>query len=162
MRPYKTGWKQRELIEQQVDEWLENDIIKPSMTEWSFPCLLVVKKGSTKHRLCVDFRALNAQSEPPNYILIDVEEFLADLGSYKSSYYTTIDLKSAYLEVPLSERSQELCSFICSKGQFSFLRAPFGLCVLPLVFAQLMDEVLRGTKHQFTQCFIVFIHINLQ
>ena len=154
MRPYKTGWKQREIIEDQVDEWLESGIIRPSMSEWSFPCLLVAKKGTDKMRLVVDFRLLNSQSELPNYPLIDLEEFLADLGNKKSTYFTTFDLKSAYLQVPLSERSQELCSFVCSKGQFSFLRAPFGLCALPLVFARLIDEVLRGTKHQFTQTFI--------
>ena len=154
MRPYKTGWKQREIIESQVDEWLENKIIRPSMSEWSFPCLLVAKKGNTKYRLCVDFRALNAQSELPSHPLIDLDEFMGDLGHQKSNYFTTIDLKNAYLQVPLSERSQELYSFVCSKGQFSFLRAPFGLCALPLVFARLIDEVLCGTKHHFTQSFL--------
>ena len=154
-RPYKTGWKQREIIEKQVDEWVKCGIIKPSMSEWAFPCLLVNKKGTDKHRLCIDFRSLNSQSELPSYPLIDLEEFLADLGgSQKSVYYTTIDLKSAYLQVPLSKRSQELCSFVCSKVQFSFVRAPFGLCALPLVFARLIDEVLRGTKHDFTQSFL--------
>ena len=154
MRPYKTGWKQRELIEDQVTEWLDNGIIKPSLSEWSFPCLLVAKKGTDKQRLVVDFRSLNAQSELPNYPLLDLEDFLADLGHQKSNFYTTIDLKSAYLQVPLSERSQELCSFVCSKGQFSFLRAPYGLCALPLVFARLIDEVLRDTKHKYTQSFL--------
>ena len=153
-RAYKTGWRQREIIESQVDEWLENGIIKPSMSEWAFPCLLVAKKGTDKQRLVCDFRSLNAQSEIPSYPLIDLEEFLGDLGSQNSNYFTTIDLKSAYLQVPLSERSQELCSFVCSKGQFSFLRAPFGLSALPLVFARLIDEVLRGTKHKFTQSFL--------
>ena len=154
MRPYKTGWKQREIIEEQVDEWVKNGIIKPSMSEWSFPCLLVAKKGTDKQRLCIDFRSLNAQSEIPNHPLIDLEEFLGDLGSKKSMYYSTIDLKSAYLQVPLSERSQEICSFVCSKGQYSFQRAPFGLSALPMVFARLIDEVLRGTNHHFTQSFI--------
>ena len=109
-RAYKTGWRQREIIESQVDEWLENGIIKPSMSEWAFPCLLVAKKGTDKQRLVCDFRSLNAQSEIPSYPLIDLEEFLGDLGSQNSNYFTTIDLKSAYLQVPLSERSQELCS----------------------------------------------------
>ena len=154
LRPYKTGWKARELIEQQVDEWVENGIIRPSMSEWSFPCLLVAKKGTDKQRLVVDMRQLNAHSEIPNYPLIDLEDFLGDLGSKQSKFYSTIDLKNAYLQVPLSERSQELCSFVCSKGQYSFLRAPFGLCALPMVFARLIDEVLRGTKHHFTQSFL--------
>ena len=33
-------------------------------------------------------------------------------------------------------------------------KAPFGLCAIPLVFARLIDEVLRGTKHHFTQSFL--------
>ena len=154
MRAYRTGYNQRQAIESQVDEWLRCGIIRPSMSEWAFPCLLVNKKGTDKQRLVVDFRALNSKCELPSHPLLDLEEFLADLGKEKCLYYTTIDLKSAYLQVPLSKRSQELCSFICSKGQFSFLRAPFGLCALPLVFARLIDEVLRGIKHEFTQAFL--------
>ena len=154
MKPYKNGWLNRDAIEEQVEEWLECGIIKPSMSEWSFPCLLVPKKGTTKKRLVVDFRHLNMQSELPSYPLIDIDEFLCDLGSHKSMYYTTLDLKNAYLQVPLTERSQKLCSFVCSSGQYSFLRAPFGLNALPLAFARLIDEVLRGIKHKFTQSFI--------
>ena len=67
----------------------------------------MAKKGNTKHRLCVDFRTLNAQSELPSHALIVFDEFMGDLGHQKSNYFITIDLKNAYLQVPLSERSQE-------------------------------------------------------
>ena len=98
------------------------------MSEWSFPCLLVAKKGNNKHILCVDVRALNTQSELPSHPLIDWDEFIGDLGHQKSNYLTTINFKYAY-QVALLERSQESCSFGCSKGQFSLLRLNLG-CVL--------------------------------
>ena len=45
--------------------------------------------------------------------------------------------------------------FVCVlKRTIFLLRTPFGLCALPLVFVRLIGEVLRGTKHHFTQSFL--------
>ena len=65
------------------------------MSEWPFPCLLVTKKDNNTHILCVDFGALNAQSELQSHPLIDLDELMGDLGHQKSNYFTTIDLKNA-------------------------------------------------------------------
>ena len=62
---------------------------------------------SIDNRLCVDFRALNTQSELPSHPLIDMDEFMGDLGHQKSNEFTTIVLKNAYLQIALLESSQE-------------------------------------------------------
>ena len=95
------------------------------MSEWSFPCLLVAKKGNDKHILCIDFRALDAQSELPSHPLIDLDEFMGDLGHHKkSNYFTTIDLKNAYLPK---------CLILSVQERHSLLRNAFAdvMCLPP-------------------------------
>lgn len=50
-------------MQKQVDDMLENDIIKHSDSPWNFPLLIVPKKqvvdGNRRWRVCVHFRKLN-------------------------------------------------------------------------------------------------------
>ena len=53
-------------------------------------------------------------------------------------YYTTIDLASAYNQVPLSEDTKELTSFVVVEKQYMFERGFYGLCGLPNLFSRIM------------------------
>ena len=58
MRPYRTQIKNREVIDKAVDEMFDADIIRRSLSPWSFPVVIVDKRDGSK-RFCVDFRKLN-------------------------------------------------------------------------------------------------------
>ncbi|GFV33386.1 retrovirus-related Pol polyprotein from transposon 17.6 [Trichonephila clavipes] len=45
-------------VNKQIDEWLEQGIVRPSSSEYASPIVLVKKKDGTT-RLCVDYRRLN-------------------------------------------------------------------------------------------------------
>ena len=154
LRPYKTAWHEREIISEQVQEWLDANIIVPSDSEWAFPCLLTKKKNTDKLRLCCDYRLLNKNTELQSYPMLDMNLFLADLGSRRCKYFTVLDLRSAFLQIPLSPRTQEICTFVCHEGAFKFLKCPFGLSNIPLVFSRLMDMVFKGIKNTFVHYFI--------
>lgn len=58
--PYRDPLSQKQVLEKEIDGLLQNGIIKES--PWSVIVVLVKRKmedGSTKVRLCIDFRALN-------------------------------------------------------------------------------------------------------
>lgn len=154
LRPYKTAWKEREIITEQIKEWLEAGIIVPSQSEWAAPCLLTKKKNSSKFRLCIDYRALNKQTELQSYPMMDMDLFLADLGSQKCKYFTVLDLRSAFLQMKLTPRTQDITTFICHEGAFKFLRCPFGLSNIPLAFCRLMDIVFKDIKNKFVHYFL--------
>lgn len=76
---YKYPYFQKQEIEKQVSEILQNRMIHPSRSPFSFPVLLVKKKGGT-WRFCVGYRALNAIKVKDRFPIPTIDELLDDLG----------------------------------------------------------------------------------
>lgn len=102
------------------------------------------KKDGSK-RFCVDFRKLNQITKPNSYPLPLIDDILALLG--KAKYFTSLDLKSGYLQVLMDEKDKEKTAFACHRGLFEFNVMPFGLSNAPAVFQELMSVVLQGLSH---------------
>ena len=49
-------------------------------------------------------------------------------------YFYTIDLKSGYWHVGLTDQIKERSAFVCRKGLFQWKEMPFGLCSAPTTF----------------------------
>ncbi|GFY30485.1 transposon Tf2-6 polyprotein [Trichonephila clavipes] len=62
-------------VEKQIDEWLEQGIIRQSCSEFSSPVVVCKKKDGTM-RLCIDYRKLNKKIVKDRYPLPIIEEVL--------------------------------------------------------------------------------------
>ena len=60
------------------------------------------------------------------------------------SIYSTLDLRSGYYHVALSEDSQKKSAFVTPMEKFEFRKVPFGLAQAPTYFQHLINEVLSG------------------
>ncbi|XP_029659455.1 uncharacterized protein LOC115233278 [Formica exsecta] len=98
VRPYRLPEKHKEEVNRQVREMLKNKIIRPSMSQWNAPLLVVPKKadasGKPKLRVVVDFRKLNDLTIGDSFPLPNITDILDQLGNAK--YFTTLDLASGY------------------------------------------------------------------
>ncbi|GFV86603.1 retrovirus-related Pol polyprotein from transposon 17.6 [Trichonephila clavipes] len=78
--------KKTEDVNKQIDEWLEQGIVRPSSSEYASPIVLVKKKDGTT-RLCVDYRRLNRKLVKDRFPLPLIEDVLDRLQGAK--VYTT-------------------------------------------------------------------------
>ena len=126
----------------QVQQMLSSRVIRPSNSPWAPPVVMVRKKDGSL-RFCVDFRQLNTATIKDAHPLPRIDDLLDALHGAK--WFSTLDLKSGYWQVPISEQDKEKTAFRTSSGQlFEFNQVPFGLCNAPATFSRLMDRVLAG------------------
>ena len=141
-RPYRTPLVKREAIDKEIDKMLEMGIIRKSTSPWGSPVLLVPKKDG-ELRFCVDYRRLNDITVKNRYPLPFIQDVFDQLGGAK--IFSTLDLRSGYHQVGLTEKSIEKTAFVCHRGQFEYVRVPFGLTNAPGHFQSVMNHVLA--KH---------------
>ena len=126
----------------QVQQMLSSNVIRLSNSPWASPVVMVRKKDGSL-RFCVDFRQLNAATIKGAHPLPRIDDLLDALHGAK--WFSTLDLKSGYWQVPIAEQDKEKTAFRTSSGQlFEFNQVPFGLCNAPATFSRLMDRVLAG------------------
>ena len=126
----------------QVQQMLSSNVIRPSNSPWASPVVMVRKKYGSL-RFCVDFRQLNAATIKDAHPLPRIDDLLDALHGAK--WFSTLDLKSGYWQVPIAEQDKEKTAFRTSSGQlFEFNQVPFGLCNAPATFSRLMNRVLAG------------------
>ena len=113
----------------QVQQMLASDIIRPSNSPWASPVVMVKKKDGSL-RFCVDFRQLNAATVKDTHPLPRIDDLLDAL--HGARWFSTLDLKSGYWQVPILEQDKEKTAFRTSSGQlYEFNQVPFGLCNAP-------------------------------
>ena len=126
----------------QVQQMLASDIIRPFNSPWASP-VVMAKKNDGSLRFCVDFRQFNAVTVKDAHSLPRIDDLLDTL--HGARWFSTLDLKSGYWQVPIMERDKEKTAFRTSSGQlYEFNQVLFGLCNAPTTFSHLMDHALSG------------------
>jgi len=138
--PYRLNLLKRRIVEEQVDQMLQQKVIRPSQSPWSSPITLTSKKdGST--RFCVDYRRLNAATEKDAYPVPLIQDIFDQLQG--ATVFTTLDLRSGYHQMDLAEEDRPKSAFVCHRGLFEFNRLPFGLTNAPAQFQRMMNNILQ-------------------
>ena len=91
--PYRIPPRWSNEVRRQMDQLLELGIIRPSTSPWSSSVVLASKKDGGV-RPCIDFRAVNAVTEPDPYQMPLIEEILDSLASAR--FISKIDLTKGF------------------------------------------------------------------
>ena len=127
---------------EQVQQMLASDVICPSNSPWALPVVMVRKKDGSL-RFCVDFRQLNAATVKGAHPLPRIDDLLDTL--HGARWFSTLDLKRGYWQVPITECDKAKTAFHTSSRQlYEFNQVPFGLCNAPATFSRLVDFVLAS------------------
>ena len=89
------------------------------------------------------------------YPIIRIDESLSKLGDAK--FFTTLDLGSAFWQVPLRKQDREKTGFACELGLFQWKRMPFGLCNATATFQRLMAQALTSVTKKYGNLIMCYV-----
>ena len=141
VRPRRTPYHLRDEVRRQVASMEARGIIQPSVSPWSAP-ILMVKKADNSYRFAIDYRALNERTVDEVAYLPTVKECLDSLSG--STVFSTLDLNSAYWQVPVAEEDRQKTAFSTEDSKWEFLVMPYGAKGAPSCFTRLISVVLKG------------------
>ena len=86
--------------------------------------MVVVPKKSGEVRICVDLKPLNENVLREPHPIPKVDETLASLAG--ATHFSKLDANSGFWQIPLSEESRPLTTFITPFGRYQFNKLPLG------------------------------------
>lgn len=118
-KPRKLPFVQKAKVEKEINRLVEYGILKPmKFSDWATP-IVVVRKPDDTVRLCGDYKVtVNPQLETEFYPIPSAEQLMESLN--KGKYFTKLDLKDAYLQIPLAESTKKLLTINTHLGLFQY------------------------------------------
>ncbi|CAG2233566.1 unnamed protein product [Mytilus edulis] len=108
---------------------------------WVSPVVFIPKKNS-EIRLCIDMRRPNEAVVREWYPIPTVEKMLQDLN--QSRVYSKLDIKLAFREIELSQKSRDITAFITHQGLCRYKHLMFGISCTPEMYNKIIHQVLEG------------------
>lgn len=140
MRPYRVPEVFRAEVNKQIQELLDQGLIRPSISPMASPIVCVAKKDGGV-RIAVDYRYLNKYTVGDAFPMSTVNETLSKIGSAK--FISSFDAKSGYHQILVREEDRWLTAFVTHDGLYEWTRMPFGLKNAGATFVRVVRHVLR-------------------
>ncbi|GFX01598.1 retrovirus-related Pol polyprotein from transposon 17.6 [Trichonephila clavipes] len=119
--PRRLAFTERQEVNKQIEEFLNEGIIHPSSAEYASPIVMKLVKDKF-----------------PLPIIEDVLDTLQE-----AKVYSTLDLRNGFFHVDVDEDCRKYTSFIVPDGQFEFNKVHFGLSTSPGVFQCYVSSIFR-------------------
>ncbi|MGZ6453674.1 MAG: reverse transcriptase domain-containing protein [Bdellovibrio sp.] len=161
-KAYPNARPLRDLMKSTTEEMQKSGVgfLNPLTFSAYFASPVFFVKNKSKFRLVCDYKDLNSVTTDDIYPLPHMDYIFQNLGDSRGkmntpSYFSILDLKSGYWQVPLEETAQKLAAILLPFGIFQFICLPFGLKNAPAFFQRYMDEVLKEGLGNY-----VFVYID--
>jgi len=151
-RAYRISKAQAIALKEIIIQLINNNLIEPSNSSWSFPVVLVPKKNKD-WRMCVDYRQLNNLTIKDSYSLPLIDDILMLIGN-NIQCLSTLDLFSGYHQIPMHPDDKDKTAFTTMYGNYNFRVMPFGLCNAPATFQREMNRIFLDL---IGECMFVYI-----
>ena len=156
LRPYRLLHHQKDALEELIKHMLQSHMIRPCISPFSSPVILVKKKDGT-WRLCVDYRQLNSNTiknkypipiiDKNKYLIPIIEDLLDEL--FGAAIFSKINLRAGYHQIKMKNEDIHKTAFSTHLGHFEYVVLPFGLTNAPVTFQSLMNSVLAQFLRKF-------------
>jgi hypothetical protein len=149
--PYRMSLPELTELKIQLQELLDKEYIRPSVSSWGALVLFVKKKDGTL-RLCIDYRQLNKVTIKNKYPLPRINDLFDQVGG--ANIFSKLDLRSGYHQVRIKDPDINKTTFRTRYGHYEFVVIPFGLTNAPTTFMSLMNSIFNQYLDKFVVVFI--------
>lgn len=129
VRQYTLPRAMRETINKQMISLKRQGVIKDSQSPFNSPTFAVPKKdefgGKTDSRTVHDYKKLNQNTIIQSYPIPIVWDLIDQFE--KCKYFTVLDIKSAYHQIPMNPEHTHLTAFTVDYWKYEYDRMPMGL-----------------------------------
>ncbi|CAJ2636548.1 unnamed protein product [Trifolium pratense] len=151
MAPYRMSASELNELKKQLEELLEKKFIRPSVSPWGAPVLLVKKKEGSM-RLCIDYRQLNKVTIKNKYPLPRIDDLMDQLVG--ACVFSKIDLRSGYHRIRVKTEDIPKTAFRTRYGHYEYSVMPFGVTNARGVFMEYMNRIFHSFLDKFVVVFI--------
>ena len=148
---FKIPQEHQAFVDAFVDRALIQGVVEECRSPHNSPIFVVAKPGGGL-RIVQDLRAVNDGSLDDQYSIADVKQCIDTVGREGSKVFSTLDLTSAFWQLPLAENSRDFTAFTLyhRNTQYRWKRTVMGLKGAPASFSRLMGIVFKGQKNVIT------------
>ncbi|KAF9760596.1 Retrovirus-related Pol polyprotein from transposon, partial [Nosema granulosis] len=145
-KAYMVPCKYVERAKDEINRLMDEGIIVESEVKYVSPAFFIEKRNSDL-RLVIDYRGINNYIIDECYDIPKIYENLMYMG--ENEYFSTIDLKNGFNQIPLEKESQEVTGFMLMNKTYKYLRVPFGIRSGPKLFQKTISKILEGIENCF-------------
>ncbi len=146
------SYEDREFITAEVQRLLEEGVIEPSDSPWRSQ-VVVTRNDRHRKRLVIDYsQTINRFTQLDAYPLPRIDDTVTKIAQYK--VFSTIDLKSAYHQVPIREEEKKYTAFEANQRLYQFRRVPFGVTNGAAAFQRTMDNFISEESLEDTFAYL--------
>ncbi|CAH8568515.1 unnamed protein product [Dicrocoelium dendriticum] len=148
----------REPVRKVLMSLCESGILVPvQSSRWATPIVTPLTPDGQTPRVCGDYRVnLNTKLLQRSCVTEEPDSILSRL--HGSKIFSRLDLKDAYLQIPLTDESSELTPINTPFGLYRYRFLPFGLNVSPAIFQDVMNSIVKDLKGVEVYQDDVFVH----
>jgi len=96
---YSASPAKRQVIDDQINKWIEQEVIQPSKSPWGAPVVIVYR--NRKPRFCVDYRKLNKVTIPDEHPIPRQPEIMQALSGFQ--VFSSLDALSGFTQLTVKE-----------------------------------------------------------
>lgn len=144
-KPYSLPYRFEDKVKSELERLVDNGVLVPChKSAFASPMVVIEKADKVNIRICIDCkRTVNPQiTNEIFYPLPDQDSIFARIGN--AHWFCVIDLCNAYLQLNLTEDSQEILTLNTPFGLYRYTKLPFGVSAAPSIFQSVIDDILKG------------------